>query len=204
MGKTDRTMSDVERLIGLLPAEPLESLVAVTRCCATVESLAAMGAAADAAMPALLRILTIPVSLDCAIAVRVAAAEAVWKVGQRHDLALPILAWALKDEQWGMSEKAAKLLGEMGGIAHGTTPDLIGLADRRIAHGPFFFETFTDREDSLSLLAVVARALGHCGYGVTYGKQTREMLTRLARSQDQDARTAAVHELQQFGAMCAD
>jgi hypothetical protein len=50
------------------------------------------------------------------LALRVAAAEAVWKVGERRDLALPFLAWALNDEYWGVSRNVAQVLIGMGPV----------------------------------------------------------------------------------------
>jgi hypothetical protein len=50
------------------------------------------------------------------LARRVATAEAVWKVGVRHDQALLFLAWALKDEHWGVSHKAAQALIGLGWV----------------------------------------------------------------------------------------
>jgi hypothetical protein len=107
------------------------------------------------------------------LVLRVAAATAVWRVGGRHDPALPVLAWALKDEYWGVSRQAAEVIGEMGGLAHGATPDLVRLADRRLAHGPFRFEDYERAAGAQtgpeSLLAVVTTALGRCGRGSSTG-----------------------------------
>jgi hypothetical protein len=90
----------------MLPEERAGSPEEVFLRCQACEALSTMGDAAYAAMPALLRMLVVPVSVDCVLVLRVAAAEAVWKVGGRHDLALPFLAWALKDDYWGVSRKA--------------------------------------------------------------------------------------------------
>ncbi|MCY2967727.1 MAG: HEAT repeat domain-containing protein [Planctomycetota bacterium] len=153
-------------------------------------------------MPVILRTLVVPVTVDCGLALRVAAAEAVWKVGGRHDLALPFLAWALKDEYWGVSRTAAQALGEMGYVAHDAVPDLVRLAERRYAHGRFHFEEFekvTATESKAgSLLAVVATALGRCGGGAHW-REAHEMLKRLVVSHEEDVRSAATRALDDLG-----
>jgi hypothetical protein len=197
--------SAVEKFIGILTDEPARTPQEVFRRCEAAEALAALGPAARAAMPALLRTLVLPVSVDCVLALRVAAAEAVWKVGRRHDLALPFLAWALKDEYWGVSRKAAQVLGEMGPVAHDAIPDLVRLADRRCAHGRFHFEEFEQvagtASEPGSLLAVVATALGRCGRGVAHWQEAHGMLTRLSASEEEDARTAALRALDVLGTL---
>jgi hypothetical protein len=195
----------VNDYIGILTDEPASTPEEVFRRCEAAEVLARLGPAAHAAIPALLGTLIVPVSVDCVLALRVATAEALWKVGRRHDLALPFLAWALKDEYWGVSRKAAQVLGEMGPVAHEAVPDLVRLADRRCARGRFHFEEFEAVAgtacESESLLAVVATALGTCGRGVAHWQEAHGMLTRLTASKEEDARTAAVHALDVLGTL---
>lgn len=195
----------VKDYIGMLTEEPASTPQEVFRRCDAAEALARLGPSARAAMPALLGTLVVPVSVDCVLALRVAAAEAVWKVGGRHDLALPFLAWALKDEHWGVSRKAAQVLAEMGNVAHDAIPDLVRLADRRYAHGRFYFEEFErvagSASDSGSLLAVVATALGRCGRGVAHWQEAHGMLTRLTASKEEGTRTAAVRALEDLGTL---
>lgn len=161
--------------------------------------------AAHDAMPALLRTLVVPVAVDCVLALRVAAAEAVWKVGERHDLALPFLAWALKDEYWGVSRKATQVLGEMGPVAHEVIPDLVRLADRRSVLGRFRFEEFEQVVGAASepgpLLAIVATTLGQCGHGAAHRQEAYGMLTRLSASEDADVRAAALCALTNMGTL---
>jgi hypothetical protein len=194
---------DVDAFARVLVDEPARSPEEVFRRCQAAEALSAVGAAASAAMPALLRTLVVPVAVDCVLALRVAVAEAVWKVGGRHDLALPFLAWALKDDYWGVSRKAAQVLGEMGPVAHDATPDLVGLAERRLAHGRFSFEEFDEvtptKSSPESLLVVVATALGRCGRGLAHWQEASGALTRLATSGEEDVRTAAREALAILG-----
>jgi HEAT repeat protein len=193
----------VNDYIGVLTDEPVRTPQEVLRRCEAAEALARLGPAAHAAMPNLLRTLVVPVSVDCVLALRVAAAEALWKVGGRHDLALPFLVWALKDEYWGVSRKAVQVLAEMGSVAHDAIPDLVRLADRRCDHGQFQFEERKQiagtASESGSLLAAVATALGQCGRGVAHWQEAYGMLTRLAASKEEDARTAAVRALDLLG-----
>jgi len=187
----------------MLNDEPAGTPQEVFRRCEAVEALSAMGPAAHAAMPALLRTLVVPVSVDCVLVLRVAAAEAVWKVGGRHDLALPFLAWALKDDYWGVSRKAAEMLGRMGALAHEAIPDLVRLADRRCSNGPFHFEKYeqggSTGAEPESLLAIVATALGRCGRGVAHWQEAHGMLTRLATSAEGSVRAAAAQALDILG-----
>lgn len=194
----------VEKFIGILTEEPVKTAQEVFHRCEAAEALAKLGPAAPAATPALIRTLVVPVTVDCWLALRVAAAEAVWKVGGRLDLALPFLAWALKDEYWGVSRKAAQVLGEMGPVAHDAIPDLARLADRRSAHGPFHFEQFepdAGNPETSSLLAIVAIALGRCGRGIAHFQEARRILTQLTASQEEDARTAALQALEGLGTL---
>jgi hypothetical protein len=91
----------------------------------------------------------------------------------------------------------------MGPQAHEATPDLVALAERRLTRGPFYFEVFEQAapagSGATSLLAVVAVALGRCGCGRAHGREARGMLTRLARSEDEDVRAAARHALEVLG-----
>jgi hypothetical protein len=193
----------VAELSDILSDEPVDSAGDLFRLCQAVEAVAKLGPAAHAAMPALLRTLVMPVRADCWLALRVAAAEAVWKVDGRHDLALPILAWALRDEYWGVSLQAARVLGEMGTAAHAAIPDLVDLAARRSAHGRYHFEEFRSAADRAAgwscLLAVVATALGRCGRGYPHWYAAHDMLTRLAAADEADARAAAEQALAELG-----
>lgn len=192
----------MRRLIAILTDQPVESIDDAFRRNEAVSALAKLGTAARAAVPALLRTLVVPVSVDCAVLLRVATAEALWKVDMRFDVALPFLAWALKDEYWGASLTAVQVLSEMGTMADQAVPDLIQLAERRSTHGPFSFERFA-HEDATGtspepLLAVVANALGRCGPG-RYWRDAHGMLTRLTASEDAAVRAAATKALEQLG-----
>ena len=85
-------------LVAILTDETVRTPIEVFRRCQALEQLSACGTTTIRVLPAVLRSLFVPVSTDCVLVLRVAAAEAVWKVGGRDDLALPFLAWALKDE----------------------------------------------------------------------------------------------------------
>jgi HEAT repeat protein len=174
--------------------------VLVGRRCQAADALAALGPEAAPALPALLRTLIVPVTVDCALALRVAAAAAVWKVARNSSEAIPFLAWALKDEYWGVAPRAVEILAEIGHAA--VVPDLIRLAERRLAHGPFDFEKFSciaGEGDSRPLLAAVADALGRCGRGCwedpSYLSEARATLTKLASSDDERVRDAALRAL---------
>jgi HEAT repeat protein len=200
-----KDQADVRPLVAVLTDETAASPGEVFRRCQAAEALSALGPTAGAAMPALIRTLVVPVSVDCVLALRVAAAEAVWKVGGRDDLALPFLAWALKDEYWGVSRKAAEVLGEMGPVAHETTPDLVRLGERRLTCGRFFFETF-ERAAATGpgprpLLVVVATALGVCGRGPAHWQEAHAMLSRLASAGEDSVRTAAGQALISLGTL---
>lgn len=196
---------NVKGYIGILTDEPVRTAHEVFRRCEAAKALAGLGPAAEAAMPALIRTLVVAVSVDCVLALRVATAEALWRVGGRHDLALPFLAWALKDEDWGVSRDAAQILGEMGSLAHDTVPDLAQLAARRCAQGPFHFEKFDPPASGEfvpgSLLGVVATALGRCGRGTAHWQEAHTMLTRLMDSTEADTRTAATRALDMLGTL---
>lgn len=192
--RDEGTKRDV--LIGSLTSAPAETPAEVFRRCQALEELASLGAEAADALPAILESLVVPVSVDCVLALRVAAAEAAWKVGGRHDLALPILAWALKDEYWGVSRKAAEVLGEMGTVAHEAVPDLVTLAERRLKNGPFYFERFEQATPQQSLLVTVARALGNCGRGVRYRGQACDTLGQLSACPEGGVEVAAARALE--------
>jgi hypothetical protein len=191
---------EVERLTSVLVDEPAGLPDEVFRRCQAADALAALGSAAGPALPALLRTLVVPVSVDCALALRVAAAAAVWRVSGQCEVALPFLAWALKDEYWGVAPRAVEILAEIGHAA--VVPDLVRLAERRLSHGPFAFEEFTrvdGGQKSESLLAAVTEALGRCGRGrwngASYASEARAMLTKLADSGDARVRDVALRAL---------
>ena len=79
-----------------------------------------------------------PVRCDCALVLRVAAAAAICRIGMIKHEALPVLAWALKDEYWGVAPDAVEVLTEVGEPF--VVPDLVWLAERRLRYGPFDFE----------------------------------------------------------------
>lgn len=174
----------IEQVDAILTDRTASSPDEVFRRCKTLEQLSACGPSAIDTLPAIIRSLVVGVSVDCVLCLRVAAAEAAWKVGRRRDLALPFLAWALKDEYWGVSRKAAEVLREMGPAAHEAVPDLIRLAERRLECGPFHFETFGDPIKGEPLLAVFASALGSCGPGLRHQDAAARVLTRIVSCGD--------------------
>lgn len=185
-------------LVAILTDETARTAYEVFRRCEALERLSACGITTADALPSIMRSLLVRVSVDCVLALRVAAAEAVWKVGGRHDLALPFLAWALKDEYWGVSRKATEVLAAMGSVAHDAVPDLVNLAERRLNRGPFFYEDFGDCNDDESLLATIARALGICGRGLAHVSEARRALKRIVECQDADACAVAHQAVQQL------
>jgi hypothetical protein len=194
------TPSEVERLASVLIDEPARSPDEVFRRCQAADGLAALGPRAESAVPAILRTLVVPVAVDGAVALRVAAAAALWKVSHRFDVAIPFLAWALKDEYWGVAPRAVAVLSEIGHAA--VVPDLVRLAERRLSHGPLPFERFTTEDegrDSEPLLAAVARALGRCAQGrwdgPSYSSEARATLSRLAACGDESVRSTALEAL---------
>jgi HEAT repeat protein len=187
----------VDRLASILVDDPARSTEEVFRRCQAADALAEIGPDALSAVPVLLRTLVVPVSVDCGLALRVAAAAAVWKVSGRSDVVLPILAWALKDDHWGVSPRAAEVLAEIGHAA--VVPDLIRIAARRLDHGPFFFESYeqiTVGAKSRSFLVILAEALGSCGRGRcdegSYALEARAMLLRMVNHEDNEVRDAAL------------
>jgi HEAT repeat protein len=196
----------VDNFADILTEEPARSPAEVFRRCEALQALSRLGPEACSAMPVILRTLVVRVTVDCGLVLRVAAAEAVWKVGGRHDLALPFLAWALKDDYWGVSRTAAQVLGEMGSVAHDAIPDLVQLAERRTARGQFYFEEFQQvtaaesaESENGSLLAIVAMALGRCGRGIAHWKEAHGALTKLMDSKEEGVRSAAVRALDDLG-----
>ena len=140
---------------------------------------------------------------DCGLVLRVAAAAALWKIDRNSSLAMPFLAWALKDEYWGVAPRAVEILAEIGRTA--VVPDLIRLADRRLAHGPFYFEEFSSAAggaDSSSLLAAVSDAIGHCARGKwegpSYLSEARDILMKLAAFDDDLVRASASRAMAQL------
>jgi hypothetical protein len=198
------SLSEVERLASILVDEPARSPAEVFRRCQAADDLAALGPEATTALPALLRTLVVPVTVDCGLALRVAAAAAIWKVSHRFDVAIPFLAWALKDEYWGVAPRAVVALSEIGHAA--VVPDLVRLAERRLDHGPFHFEMFSataGEQDSEPLLAAVADALGRCARGQWEGRsylgEARATLMKLAATEDGRVRAAASEALTGLG-----
>jgi hypothetical protein len=191
------TDAKVERLVSTLVDNPADSPEEVFRRCRAIDELAALGPSASAALPALLRTLVVPVTVDCAIVLRVGAASAIWKVSHHQfDVVLPFLAWALKDDHWGVIDRALSVLTEIGHPA--IVPDLVHLAERRLANGPFYFEKFLSdsvEQDSKPLLASVASALGQSAKGrwdgPSYRSEARAILAKLANSGDERVRAAA-------------
>ncbi len=128
----------------------------------------------------------------------------MWKVSHQFDVALPILAWALKDEYWGLVLPTVEVLAE---IRHAAViPDLVHLAERRLANGPFHFEQFTAAtmpDGARPLLSAVAHGLGQCGQN-SRGDQSsalnaRAMLLRLAGHEDEAVRSEASKALAELG-----
>lgn len=191
---------------GRTDREPVQSVQEVMRRCQAADDLAKLGEAAHAAIPALLRTLVVDVEVDCGLVLRVSAAAAIWKVGGRMDVAMPTLAWALKDEYWGTAPKALEVLAEIGSAA--VVPDLVALAQRRLDGGPFHDESLTAAAGSHPrppLLALVASALGSCGRGQVDGRSlapaSRAMLSRLADHADERIRAAALAALERLAAV---
>src|SRR5438128_717854 len=111
----------------------------VFRRCEAADALGEMGPAAGAAIPALVRTLSVHVTVDCVLALRVAAARALWRIGRRADLALPHLIEALEDEDWGVARTVVEALSEMGEAGRPAAAGLVALAYKRVASGPFVF-----------------------------------------------------------------
>ena len=193
----------VDRLASILVDEPARSPEEVFRRCEAADALSRIGPEAQSALPALLRTLVVPVTVDCGLALRVAAAAAIWKIGGRFDVAIPFLAWALKDEYWGVSYRAAEVLAEIGPAA--VVPDLARVAERRLDRGPFAFERaeqIATGPKSRPFLVVIAAALGRCGRGLcnegSYAPEAQSMLLRLAHGEDTEIRDAALQALARF------
>lgn len=184
------TPAEIEQLASVLVDEPANSVQEVLRRCQATDALAAVGPAAAPAVPALRRTLVVPVAVDCALILRVAAAAALWEVEGNWSVAMPFLAWALKDEHWGVAPRALGVIAQIGHAA--VVPDLIRLAERRLAHGPFQCEELSPASEDIQnepLLATIAHALGCCGRGrwegATYTTEARDVLSTMARCEDQ-------------------
>lgn len=197
-------VSRVARLVAVLADESAESPAEVFRRCQALDALAELRSEATQALPVIHRAFTVPVGVDCVLVLRVAAAAAAWRVGGECNLAVPVLAWALKDEYWGVAPRAAEILSEIGHA--GVVPDLIRLAERRLAHGPFHFEAFASAAGGSAgrpLLAVVAEAIGWCGSGrwdgPSYESEARAILATLATNEDRRVRDAAAAALARLG-----
>ncbi len=188
--------SRVDQLASVLTDEPANSPTEVFIRCRAADALADLGPKAAPAIPALRRTLVVPVTVDCGLALRVSAAAALWRASGHWNLAVPFLTWALKDEYWGVAPRAVEILAEIRHAA--VVPDLIRLAERRIAHGPFPFEEFRNAQ-SRPLLAALADAIGHCGRsrweGPSYSSDALVMLSKLAAFDDERVRDAAVRAL---------
>jgi HEAT repeat protein len=170
----------------------------VLRRCAAADALGMMGPAAEKAIPALERTLTIRVSVDCVLALRVAAARALWRIGQRADLALPHLMKALEDDYWGVARTAIETLTEMNVAGRPAAGTLVALAKKRIDNGPFYFEQYVETADSGTppLLAAIAEALGKCANDLP---ETRTVLVELTQNPDAIVRSAAERALASWG-----
>ena len=187
--------------VAILSDKPAEDPEEVFQRSEAAKALGALGPAAWPALPALLQTLIVPVQCDCGLVLRVAAAAAICRIGMIKHEALPVLAWALKDEYWGVVPDAVEVLTEVGEPF--VVPDLIWLAERRLGHGPFDFERWprsTTNEEPEPLLAAVARALGKCGRGQSglYAAEVKVMLATLAKSEDDRVQAAAEDGLAQL------
>src|SRR5262249_25442434 len=163
----------------------------VFRRCEAADALGDIGPPAAAAIPALVRTLTVPVAVDCVLALRVAAARALWRIGGRSDLPLPRLIAALEDEQWGVVRTAVESLSEMGEAGRPAAVWLVALARKRLANGPFHFEKWAEDSGSgppAPFLAVIAEALGKCASGLP---EAGDVLSTLSNSPDGRIRASA-------------
>lgn len=184
--------SRVASLAAILSDKPVSLPQEVAKRCQALEALSGLGAEAHSALPAILRSLWVKVDVDCGLCLRIAAAEAAWKVGGLVELALPILAWGLKDEYWEASRKAVKTLGEMGLSASDASPELMQLAHRLLASGRLGFDDPT--LDRRPLLAEVAETLGKCGRGPCWSEVYGTLL-HIAECDDASVREAAASAL---------
>lgn len=179
----------IAELVAALPDTPAESPWEVFRRCQAADALGAAGPSAAGAA-ALARMLTVRVTVDCVQALRVSAARALWRVGRWADLALPHLTLALQDDYWGVSRTAVETLAEMGEAGQPAASDLIALARRRLASGPFFFEQFVEAVgpgQPAPLLAAIATAIGRCAAA---HPEARAALAEIARDPDERVRAA--------------
>jgi len=181
----------VDELTAALSDATVDAPWEVFRRCEAADALGEMGPAAETAIPALVRTLSVRVTVDCVLALRVAAARALWRVGRRADLALPYLLKALDDDYWGVARTAIETLGEMEEAGQPAAAKLVSLAKKRLASGPFHFEQWVEGAGSgqpAPLLAAVAAALGACAAG---SAETRDILLELARNPDGSVRASA-------------
>jgi hypothetical protein len=95
------------------------------------------------------------------------------------------------------------VLGDIGHAA--VVPDLIRLAERRLAHGPFHFEKVSriaGERVTQPFLVIIADALGRCGRGLSNGQsfaaEAKEMLAKLAETEDHRVCEAALEHLKDY------
>lgn len=180
--------------MAVLSDQRIDSYEELSRRCAALDTLGSLGSCAYVAMPAVQRMLFARVDVDCVLTLRVAAAAAAWRI-DRCDIALPVLAWSLKDEYWGAAWRALPVLTEAGRAE--VVPDLVWLAERRLQRGPFLFELLPGEAQREPLLALIARALGTCARGCdanghTHRSEARAVLMKLAACDDERVRVEAV------------
>jgi HEAT repeat protein len=138
---------------------------------AGARALGMIGPKAKAAVPGL-----VALSTKEADPARVAAAEALWRIGKRKGV-LPGLVVALNGDDFA-AVQAAKFLGSLGAAAKEAVPALIAALER---------------EDSLGIVrAASARALGNIG---PPARAAVPALTRLLSSVPSNARLAAAEAL---------
>ena len=106
----DSESIDTDALTAVSSNQAADSAQEVFRRCEAADALGSIGPPAISALPSLLHTLVVPVRVDCGLALRVAAAAAIWRVGRRFDVVLPFLVWALKDEYWGVAPRAVEVL----------------------------------------------------------------------------------------------
>ena len=176
--------ADSADFIDLLTSQPVDTAEELFRRCEALAKLASSTVEFDDAMGAVFRSLTVPVSVDSGFALRVAAADAAWKIGQCRDLSLPIVAWALRDQYWGYSRTAVKILLEMGHAATHATPELVNFTKRRLKNGPLFFEQYQSNDNEDSLLTLAAKALVGVGFHREYLDDVRSTLKALEECDD--------------------
>lgn len=184
-------MTTIDELAAALPDSTADGPGEVFRRCEAADALGVLGPSAAPAVPALIRTLTVRVTVDCVDVLRVAAARALWRIDGRADLALPHLTRALQDDNWGVVRTAVETLAEMGTAAQPAAPDLIALARKRLVSGPFHFEQWVEapgREPLPPLLADLATAIGRCAAAHAEGQA---VLSEMVRDPDERVRAAA-------------